>query len=164
VKRVILSLLLLTLVYAMVLASFKPWDLVIGATLSGALLYAFRGFVFGGRPKPLPGFSRRVLAFVPFAAAVVRDIVVGTWEVALVTLHLKPLVKPGIVTVPLGERTPAGVAVQALLTTLSPGEFLVDVDWDERVMLIHTIDAGDPEKIRRSQERFYQRYQRKIFP
>ena len=47
-KRALLSLFLLTLVYALVLASFAPWDLALGAVFSGALLYAFRGFVCGG--------------------------------------------------------------------------------------------------------------------
>ena len=64
-KRALLSLFLLTLVYALVLASFAPWDLALGAVLSGALLYAFRGFVFGGRPAPVPGLLRPFLERSP---------------------------------------------------------------------------------------------------
>ena len=163
-KRAAFSLALLTLVYALVLASFSPWDLAFGAVLSGVLLYAFRGYVFGGKPAPLPGLLRKVLAFWPFVFAVVRDTLVGTWQVTLVTLHLKPIGKPGVVTVPIGERTPVGVAVSALVSTISPGAVLIDVDWDEGVMLIHAMDATDPEEVRRSHEHFYQRYQRRVFP
>ena len=163
-KRALFSLVGLTLVYAFVLASFDPWDLLFGAVLSGALLYAFRGFVFGGRPKPLPGLLGRVLAFGPFAFAVLRDTLVGTWQVTQITLGLRPLEKPGVVAVPIGERTPAGVAVSSLVATISPGEVLIDVDWDRGVMLYHTVDAGDPEEVRRSHEHFYQRYQKKVFP
>jgi len=163
VKRALLSLLLLTLVYALVLASFAPWDLALGATLSGALLLLARRTIFG-RLAPLPGLLGRVLAFGPFAAAVLKDAAVGTWQVTLVVLHLRPLERPGIVAVPIGDRTPVGVAVSALVTTISPGEFLVDVDWKKRVMLIHSINAADPEEVRRSHEDFYQRYQRRVFP
>jgi multicomponent K+:H+ antiporter subunit E/multicomponent Na+:H+ antiporter subunit E len=46
----------------------------------------------------------------------------------------------------------------------SPGEFLVDVDWIERVMLIHVLDASDPEEVRRDHQRFYVRFQRAVFP
>jgi len=163
-KRALLSLLLLTLVYAMVLASFAPWDLALGAVFSGVLLYAFRGFVFGGSPAPLPGLLRRVLAFGPFFAAAVREVAAGTWQVALITLRLRPLASPGIVKVPIGDRTPVGVVVSALVGTISPGSFLVDIDWEEGYALIHTIDAHDPEAFRHSREEFYQRYQRKVFP
>ena len=163
-KRALFSLLFLALIYALVLGSFAPWDLALGAVFSGALLYAFRGFVFGGRPAPLPGLLRRVVAFGPFLAAVVREVVAGTWQVALVTLRLRPVERPGIVKVPIGDRTPGGVAVSALVGTLSPGSVLVDIDWEAGYALIHTIDAEDPEAFRRSRMEFYERYQRKVFP
>ncbi|QIN79345.1 cation transporter [Rubrobacter marinus] len=163
-KRALFSLVLLTVVYALVLASFHPWDLAFGAVLSGVLLFSFRRFVFDGRPAPLPGLAGRMLAFWPFALAVVGDTIAGTWRVTKVTLGRTPLEKSGIVAVPIGDRTPVGVAVSALVATISPGEFLVEIDWDEGVMLVHTIDASDPEGVRRSHENFYTKYQRKVFP
>src|SRR3712207_1832924 len=45
----------LTLVSALALASFHPWDLAVGAGLSAALLFASRRFVFGSdgtAPQP----------------------------------------------------------------------------------------------------------------
>jgi multicomponent Na+:H+ antiporter subunit E len=164
VSRYLLAIVLLTLTYALVLASFDPWDLLLGAGLSAALLLAFRSFVFGEDPARRSGLLGRLVAFVPFAVAVVRDIIVGTWEVTLVTLHLRRLESPGVVAVPIGERTPTGVAVSALVTTLSPGTFLVDVDEARGVMLIHTIDAGDPDTVREAHQQFYRRYQRNVFP
>jgi multicomponent Na+:H+ antiporter subunit E len=157
-----LALLLLTLIYAMVLASFHPLDLLFGAALSGALLYVFRSFVFGAGPDPLPGFLVRFAAFFPFAWAIAWDVAKGTWAVALVVLHFRPLVSPGIVKVPIGERTPTGVAVSALVTTLSPGAFLIEAN--EEFMLVHVLDAADPDAVREKHEDFYQRYQRKVFP
>jgi multicomponent Na+:H+ antiporter subunit E len=164
VRRFALVVLLLTLTYALVLGSFHAWDLAMGAIVSGALLYALRGFVFGGRPERPNGSFRRLAAFVPFLFAILREVVVGTWEVALVTLHLRPIESPGIVAIPVGDRTPTGVAVSALATTLSPGTFLVDVDWERRAFLIHTIDASDPDAVRQHHQDFYERYQRAVFP
>jgi multicomponent Na+:H+ antiporter subunit E len=57
---------------------------------------------------------------VPFAVVVFREVLVGNSEVTLVTLRLQPLVRPGIVAVPVGDRTPTGVAVWAVVTGL-PG-------------------------------------------
>lgn len=163
-KRAFFSLVLLTLVYALVLASFHPWDLAFGATLSGVLLFSFRRFVFDGKPAPLPGLLGRVLAFWPFVFIVLRDTIVGTWQVTRATLGRRTVEKSGIVSVPIGDRTPSGVAVSALVSTISPGALLIDVDWERGVMLIHVMDASDPEEVRRSHEDFYRRYQRKVFP
>lgn len=162
-SRYLLSLVLLTLIYSLVLASFHPWDLALGALFSGALLFVFRGRILrddGERSSLL----RRFVAFGPLVFAVARDVVTGTWEVALVTLHLRPLAGSGIVAVPIGERTPTGVAVSALCLTISPGEVLVEVDEKRGVMLIHVMDATDPESVRQRHRQFYERYQRKVFP
>jgi multicomponent Na+:H+ antiporter subunit E len=170
VTRYVVAIVVLTLVYALALGSFHPWDLLIGASLSAALLFASRRFVFGADDATLrpvdPGLTLlgRVMAFVPFAVAVFREILVGNWEVTLVTLHLRPLVRPGIVAVPIGERTPTGVAVWAVVTGLPPGSFFVDVDRERGVVLIHVLNARDPEAFRRQQEDFYRRYQSKVFP
>lgn len=161
--RLALPLILLVLVYALALGSFYPADLALGAVLSGALLFALRRFVLPGEPAT-SGIFGRVLGFFPFAAAVGRDVVVGTWEVTLITLHLRPLGRSGIVAIPIGERTGTGVAVSALVATLSPGEVLVDVDRERGVMLIHVIDADDLEAVRAHHEEFYRRYQQKVFP
>jgi multisubunit Na+/H+ antiporter MnhE subunit len=154
----------LTLIYALALGSFHPLDLLFGAGLSAALVFTSRRFVFGAGPDVRASLRRRVVAFVPFSLAVFREIVVGTWEVTLVTLHLRPLKRPGIVEVPIGERTPAGVAVWAVVTGLPPGSFFVDVDGERGVVLIHILDASDPEAFRRQQEDFYRRFQRGVFP
>ena len=130
--RYVAAIAALTLVYALVLASFHLWDLLFGAALSTVVVF--------------------------------RDIVVGTWEVALVTLHLRPLERPGIVAVPVGDRTPFGVAIWTLVTGLPPGSYFVDVDRERGVALIHVLDAGDPEAFREQQEVFYRRYQSKVFP
>lgn len=151
------------LVYLLVLGSFAPTDIVMGLAISGALLYGTRKLTFLEGPAS-PNLLRRLLYFFPFALAETWIIIVGTWKVALVTLHVSSVECPGIVAIPIGERTPNGVAVSALCSTLSPGTFLVDVDWERKVMLIHAIDASDPEEVRREHQEFYDRWQSKVFP
>ncbi|MBA2441726.1 MAG: Na+/H+ antiporter subunit E [Rubrobacter sp.] len=167
----------LILVYALALASFHPWDLAIGTVLATVLYSVARLMVrrtdrrSGTAPKAdpakppgrMPSPLERAVAFFPFAGAVTRDMLVGAWKVFLVTVHLRPPDR-SMVTVPLEERTPTGVAVSALLAALVPGTVLIDVDEDARVMLIHAIDAADPDAAREEQQEFYRRYQRKVFP
>ncbi len=128
------------------------------------MLWGTRRYVCGERVTPVTGLPSRLVAFVPFAVVIVWDILKGTWNVSLVVLHLRPLACPGLVAVPIAERSRLGVAVSALALSLSPGSFLVDVDWERGVILFHVLDASDPDRIRADLHRFYRRYQRPVFP
>ncbi len=164
--RFALSVVLLSVIYVFTLASTHILDILSGLLASTLLLTGCRRLLSHDAP-PQPGkpaFLRQIVAFLPFAFAVLYDILVGTWQVIILVLRLRPLNQPGIVTVPIDERTPAGVAVCTLVTTMSPGSFLVDIDWEKRMMLFHYIDASDPEAVRTMHRNFYHRYQRHIFP
>lgn len=153
---------LLVGVWLLVLGSAKPADVLLGAALAAAaLLVPLPGQQIAGGGPPL---GRRVVAFPRFAAAVLWDVARGTWDVALRVVHLRPVERPGLVEVPFGDRTDVGVAVSALATTLSPGTVLVDVDHERRVLVLHVIDATDPDGVRAEHERFYERAQRGVFP
>ena len=162
--RLVLTTLGLTAVYALTLVSSDPVDWLTGAVLSGALsVYLARRLRLAPAESPA-SFARRLLRFPAFVGAVLVDVIGGTWDVALRTVHLRGLECPGVVRVPIGERTERGVAVSALATTLSPGSVLLDVDWDHGDMLLHVIDASDPDAVRARLQRFYERYQRPVFP
>jgi multisubunit Na+/H+ antiporter MnhE subunit len=163
----LLSIALLTLVYLFTLASFALWDIAIGAVLAIAVTWLFRGFAPARDSDPrsdAPSFATRLIHFPLFCAVVVWDIIKGTWVVSRVVLGFDPLRQPGIVHVPIGERSRLGVVVSSIATTLSPGTFIVDIDWTERVMLIHALDASDPDAVRAAHQHVYDRYQRKVFP
>jgi multisubunit Na+/H+ antiporter MnhE subunit len=162
--RYVASLATLTLIYAGALASFAPADLLFGALLACGLLLLFRPALPTPQPHAPARSLRRVLAFFPFMGAITRDIVVGTWTVARIVVTPRPTNRPGVIAVPLGERTRAGVFISALALSLSPGSTLIAIDWEHRVMLLHLLDAHDPERPRADLLRFYERYQRHVFP
>jgi multicomponent Na+:H+ antiporter subunit E len=153
---------LLVAIWLLILASLDPLDVVLGAVVAAAVM----AMPLPGAPleRRDPPVARRIVAFPRFLAAVFWDVTSGTWDVALRVLHLRPLDQPGIIEVPFGERTERGVAVSALATTLSPGTVLLDVDVERRVMILHVIDASDPDAVRASLDRFYERAQKGVFP
>lgn len=163
-RRTAATAVVLAGVYALTLASDAPLDLlaglVIGGALSVLLARRLRAEPRGARP-PLPA---RVLHAPVFAAGVAWDVATGTWDVSLRVLHLRALRHPGIVRVPIGERSDRGVAVTALATTLSPGSVFLGVDPERGDMLLHVMDASDPDAVRAHMQRFYERYQRRVFP
>jgi len=154
----------LGVLYVLTLVSGDPIDLAIGVLL-GAVLVILLGRRL--RLAPDPGdatLTQRVVFFAPFVGAVLADILQGTWDVALRVLHLRRLERPGVVRIPIGDRSEHGVAVSALATTLSPGSVLIDIDWERGDLLLHVIDASDPDQVRARLQRFYDRYQRRVFP
>ncbi len=162
--RGLVSVALVTVVYLLALASVHPLDVLVGGVVAFGLVAGLRRFLFTGEAGRLADLPRRTLALFPYMVAVLWDITKGTWQVALVVLHLRPLACPGIVAIPIGERTEAGIVATSLVATLSPGEFLVDVDYERGVILMHVLDASDPEAVRARHDDFYRRYQRAVFP
>jgi multicomponent Na+:H+ antiporter subunit E len=159
----LLGVALLAAVYLLALGSAHPLDLAFGLALAAALSFGLRGRL--QRPQGGgPSLAARIAAAPVLLAAVAAEIARGTWDVALRVLHLRSVEHPGIVLVPIGERTELGVAVTGLLVGLSPGSLLLDVDSERRAMLFHVIDASDPDAVRAQLDRFYRRYQRRVFP
>lgn len=145
----------LTLIYALALASFAPQDLLVGALLSVGFILIYRKTLF---PVSLPEgeYVLHILLFLPkFLGMLAWDIIKGTWQVTTFVIGLKELDHPGIVKIPLGNHSPAGTGIVGLFITLSPGSFLVDIDWEERVMLVHVIDASNPDTTREDAEKYY---------
>lgn len=137
-------------------------NFIVGFIISVGMLLVLGGGIKNG-PSTGPSVGRRLLRTAPFLLAIVRDITVATWEVAMVVLGRRRA-KPRHVEVPVGARTPTGVAVTALIVTLVPGSVFIDVDWDRGIMLFHFLDAPDPDETRARIAHFYDRYQRWVFP
>ena len=154
----------LGVVYCLTVASTDPVDLAIGTAVGLALTAALGARLALSPAGEVPPFTRRVLWFPPFLMAILGDVLASTWDVALRILHLRPTRHARIIRVPIGERTDRGVAVSGLVISLSPGAVLVDVDWAQRDLLVHVIDASDPDAVRARLQRFYDRYQRRVFP
>lgn len=150
--------------YALTLASDDPVDLVTGMLLGLVLALLLRRRMRPAPERPAASTLARVLWAPAFAGAVLADVLRGAWDVSLRVLHLRGLEHPGLVRIPIGRRSERGIAVSALATTLSPGSVLIDIDRDRGDLLLHVIDASDPDAVRERLQRFYDRYQRRVFP
>ncbi len=144
-----------TLIFALMTADFGWQNLLVGFVISLSLLWVFRAQVL---PRPLPpaGFALHLIVYSPVLLwYLLIDILKGTYQVAVITLGIRPLRRPGIVNLPIGRHSPYGVGPVGFFVTLSPGSFMIDIDWDAQEMLVHVIDASDPDAVRRDAEKYY---------
>lgn len=162
--RLLIAIVLLTAIYAAALASFQPWDLALGAVLATALVLLFRQSVPQQPATPTNQPPRRLLLLVPFLLRITWEILLGTWNVLWVVLYPQQGHRPGVVVIPMGERSRTGVLVSAFVAALSPGSNLLTIDWEQRTMLFHFLDARDPDALRHEFQDLYERYQRFLFP
>lgn len=163
-RRFVSTVVLLAAIYLLTLASTDWVDLLFGLLFGTLLTAGLASRIVDVPTGERPPIMARILGFPVFAGAVIADVLAGTWDVTLRVIGLRRLECPGIVRVPIGERSDRGIAVSALATTLSPGTVFVDVDRERGDMLLHVIDASDPDAVRESLQRFYDRYQRRVFP
>lgn len=156
----------LTAVYLLLLNSAQPGDLLVGATL--ALLVVLGGTRVLGpdrRPAPPPGTTpwRRLAGVPALVGFTVVDMCRGSWQVAMHCLGVRPMA-PGVVTLPIRPNAPASATAWAVRVGLSPDSVVVDVDDERGELVLHVLDARDPEAVQHAQQDSYWRAQRRVFP
>jgi multisubunit Na+/H+ antiporter MnhE subunit len=157
-SRVVIQALALMGIYLLVMTSADPADAVAGLLLGLVLAVALRPRL-PGRAPATPRLGG-LLALGPVMARTVGEMVLGSWRTAL--FCLRGAEKPGFVEIPRGERSPQGVAFWGVLTGEAPDEVPVDVDEERRVLIVHLVDASDPDAVRERHRRAYERAQRKV--
>ena len=136
-------------IYLVMVGSFGAWALA-----QGVLFAALAGVLSGGLAAPHAGrggSGPRLLRQLP--DLLVRQVLLGSWRVARVAAGLRPIPRGGRVTVPLRAALDAETIALALLETLSPGTYLLDVDAERRQLVFHVFDLDEREDLQRRQAR-----------
>lgn len=132
----------LALVYLLVLTSVHAGDVAVGGILGLAVATWLR-------PQRTVAAARAPVSARGAAAMLVQtaaEMVRGSWRT--VRFCLGAPAAPGLVEIPRGDRTRVEVAVWGVLTGEAPDEVPVDVDEERGVLVVHLVDAGDPQAVR----------------
>lgn len=134
----------LAAIYLLVLTSFAPFDIAAGLVLGLAVATALRQ---KATVSAQPSLTGGPLALTRAFLSTGREMIVGSWRV--VRFCLQPgRAAPGFVELPRGERTRADLALWGLLTGEAPDEVPVDIDEERGTLVVHLVDASDPEAVR----------------
>jgi multisubunit Na+/H+ antiporter MnhE subunit len=146
----------LAAIYLLVLTSLDPYDIAAGLLLGLVVSIALRTRGADGAGVGLTGGPR---AIIEAMAATAREMVLGSWRV--VCFCLRPgSATPGFVEVPRDGRTRSDLALWGLLTGEAPDEVPVDIDEERDVLLVHLVDARDPDAVRARHHRAHERMER----
>lgn len=121
--------------------SLAPAHLLWAAVMGLGLPWLLHDFIGPGRPLHAP------LVAVGLLAAVLRDIVVANFVVARLVLHPGVQPRPAWVRVRHTLTDPRGVALLATIITTTPGTVTCVVDEDAGELLVHALNAADPEAV-----------------
>jgi multisubunit Na+/H+ antiporter MnhE subunit len=136
-----------------------PGDVLVGGLLAASVAFVLRP---RGAPAESGPLSVRAAAFAAIFVSTLAEMARGSLRT--VRFCLGPVDRSGIVEIPRGERSRHSIALWGVLTGESPDEVPVDVDDDRDVLIVHIVDAGDPEGVRERHRREYERRQRKVVP
>jgi multicomponent K+:H+ antiporter subunit E len=150
--------LLLIVVWQMLVNTVTVGNLVLG-TILGLIIPIITAPYWPNRPR-LGSFWR----IAEYVLVVLWDICVANVQVAMVILFKSNAnTQPAWVTVPLELRTPEAITVLAGTITMTPGTVSSDVAADGHSLLVHCLDAPDPEAVRDQIKTRYEARLKEIF-
>lgn len=156
---VLLRAALLTAVYLLVLTSVAPGDVLVGGLLGLAFATMLRPH---HAPRGAARWPSRFRAAAVGLVLTLAEMARGTWRV--VQFCLGSDASPGFVEIPRGTRSRVNVALWGVITGEAPDEYPVDVDARRGVLVVHLVDADDPDAVRERHRRTFERWQGKVVP
>ncbi len=144
------------------------WQMLVNYVSLGTLVF---GFILGtviplitaaywpDRPR-----LKNPAMIVEFVLVVLWDIVVANVIVARTILFTgNSAMRPTWITVPLDLRTPEAITVLAGTITMTPGTVSSDLAADGRSILVHCLNAEDPDAVVAEIKQRYERRLKEIF-
>lgn len=108
--------------------------------------------------------SLRVGKMLAYCVLVMWDILVANVQVAWIVLSKRNAdMRPNWVVIPLDLRSPEAITILAGTITLTPGTVSADLSDGGHSLLVHALDADDPDAVRDEIKDRYERRLKEIF-
>lgn len=121
----------------------------VGLATGYLLIAAFRSLLPDG-----PAYIRRSLALLRFALSFARQFVVANFSVAVTVLaRSRDALHPNFITYDISGLRPGEILLLTYCITLTPGTVSIQISDDQRNLVVHALEASDPDGIRRQIDR-----------
>jgi multicomponent K+:H+ antiporter subunit E len=149
---------ILTIVWVMLQNDVSAGMVVFGVIL-GIVIPRSTAVWWPDRPQ---GF--RAGKMLRYCLIVIWDIILANIQVAWIILtKSNEQLKPAWVEVPLDLKTPEAITILAGTITLTPGTVSADLSNEGKSLLVHALDAPDPDAVRDEIKDRYERRLKEIF-
>lgn len=149
------TLTLLLAVVWILLQNSVSWGMAVFGLILGVIIPRATAAWWPDRPGK-PKFWR----MVAYMLLVLRDIAVANFQVAWIVLtRPNAKLRSVWVTIPLELRQPEAISILAGTITLTPGTVSADLSESGHFLLVHALDAADPDAIR---DEIKDRYERRL--
>lgn len=148
--------LILALAWAALAGDFSLDSLVMGFVIGFAVLLVSQRIV------GTPSYARRAWQLVDLLAFFLFELITSNLRVALDVLRPRLTMRPGVIAVPLELSSEAEVMLLVNLVMLTPGTLALDISSDRSELFIHTMHAGDPDKVRAQIKQGFERRIRRV--
>jgi multicomponent Na+:H+ antiporter subunit E len=147
VKTKLIAIAGLTIIWVLFWGRLNPLTVLGGLLVATVVLAAFPlpPVTFGGRIRPV--------ALLRLAARFAADLVVASFQVALLAFRFGHLPRSAILSVRLKAPSDLGLTLTAEALSLVPGSLIIEADRDRGILYIHVLnvrDASDANRFRRS--------------
>ncbi|HVL35802.1 MAG TPA: Na+/H+ antiporter subunit E, partial [Burkholderiales bacterium] len=145
----------------LLLSGFTPAQLVLGMLFGVLMPWITRRF-FDEPFGHLRGVRAAGRAFT-FTLLVLWDIVIANVVVARLVLGPPGRLRPAFIEVPLEIEQPLAIALLGCIITMTPGTVSSEISADRRRLLVHVLDAPDPDAVVRQIKARYEQRLKEIF-
>lgn len=94
-------------------------------------------------------YFQKSMQFIRFSLFFAKELIISTWRVAMDVVKPLPLMRPGVVGIPLDAKTDLEITMLANLISLTPGTLSLDVSPDRGTLYIHAMYVVNPDDLRR---------------
>ena len=130
------------------------WALLTGEVSVGSLATGFvLGYVALVLLYPTTGgktsYFQKTMQFIRFALFFTKELTVSSYRVAMDVVKPLPLMRPGVIGIPLDAETDLEITMLANIISLTPGTLSLDVSPDRKTLYIHAMYVTNPDDLRR---------------
>ncbi len=151
-NRILLAIMIL-LAYLFMSTNISVYNIFFGSAVT---LVIMKMIPARKRTVQVRDIPKGFLALFKYLVLLIKNTIIGGFQVAGIVLSPKMNLKSGVVAVDPDCDHDLGQALSAHAISLSPGELLIETD-EEGTMFIHSLDVEKTQKVTR-QEQKYRRY------
>jgi multicomponent Na+:H+ antiporter subunit E len=136
---------LISLLWALLTGQVSVGNLTLGFVLG----YFALTLLYTRAEEKKNSYFQKTMQVVGFTLFFTKELLAATWRVAQDVVKPLPLMRPGVVGIPLDAKTDLEITLLANVISLTPGTLSLDVSEDRKTLYIHAMYVVNPDDLRR---------------